>query len=180
MTKVRDKSTEAHPILVGSVWHTLHDWKFKDFWIFAEPSGNSKEFNDKMENLNGRGGGGGGLTVIEVWGQGGKGEGLKYGRGPWYVWYGCFLELPNSTFWAIYIIWYNMINRQKYLHLQVVNLQVVNNSVPIVDAYSSECVLAFVNKLTGRRLRGMCWCKEELCWMVLESWAVYQQQMWAG
>lgn len=28
-----------------------------------------------------------------------------------------------------------------------------------------------------KRLRGMCWRKYELCWMALESSAVYQQQM---
>ena len=32
-----------------------------------------------------------------------------------------------------------------------------------------------------RRLRGMCWCKKELpvCWMAMESWVVYHQQMCA-
>ena len=32
-----------------------------------------------------------------------------------------------------------------------------------------------------RRLRGMYWCKKELpvCWMAMESWVVYHQQMYA-
>ena len=47
------------------------------------------------------------------------------------------------------------------------------------DPSTTEC--QFYDKDTQEDAwSGMCWCKEELCWMGSEIWAVYQQQMCAG
>ncbi len=73
--------------------------KYDTLGVFANPHGNSKGLDEKMKNPNGRGGG---VEIMEFPGHGGiTHSGISEGKGakiwkPSVVWYGYFLESPNS------------------------------------------------------------------------------------